>query len=59
MELKPGQYEVALRLLKTADEALLSVLSSVKRHDDASRIRRGIEETESLLKKVKQELRIG
>lgn len=59
MELKPSQYEAALRILKTADEALLSVVSCVKRHEGASRIRRGIEETESLLKKVKQELRIG
>jgi hypothetical protein len=59
MELKPSQYEGALRLLKTADEALLHVLSSVKRRDESSRIRRGIEEVESLLKKVKQELKIG
>jgi hypothetical protein len=59
MELKPSQYEAALRMVKTADEALLSVLSSLKRHDEASRIRRGIEEVESLLKKVKQELKIG
>lgn len=59
MELKPSQYEAALRILKIADEALLSVMSNVKRHEEASRIRRGIEETESLLKKVKQELRIG
>ena len=59
MELKPSQYEAALRLLKIAGDALVSVVSSVKRHEDASRIRRGLEETESLLKKVKQELRIG
>jgi hypothetical protein len=59
MELKPGQYDAAARLLKSADEALLSVLTSVKRHDEVARIRRGIEEAESLLKKVKRELRIG
>jgi hypothetical protein len=59
MELKQGQYDAASRLLKSADEALLSVLASVKRHDELARIRRGIEEAESLLKKVKKELRIG
>lgn len=59
METKPSQYEGALRLLKTASEALLQVMSHCKRREDASRIRRGIEEVESLLKKVKQEMRIG
>ena len=59
MDLKPSQYESALRLLKSADEAILHVQAHCKRKEEASRIRRGIEEVESLLKKVKQELRIG
>ncbi|MDH4036631.1 MAG: hypothetical protein OEX18_02510 [Candidatus Krumholzibacteria bacterium] len=59
MELKPSQYQAAMRLLKSADEAILHVMSGCKRKDEASRLRRGIEEAESLLKKVKQELRVG
>jgi hypothetical protein len=59
MELKDGQYQVGLRLLKGADDALQQVASRLKRKDEPANIRRGIEEVEALLKKVKQELRIG
>jgi len=59
MELKQGQYQAGLRLLKGVDSALQQLVGSMKRHDEASRIRRGIEEIESLLKKVKQEMRLG
>jgi hypothetical protein len=59
MELKQNQYQAAMKYVKSADEALMSVMTALKRQDEASRIRRGIEEAESLLKKVKSELRIG
>jgi len=59
MELKPSQYEASLRFLKSADEAVLAIIALCKRKEESSRIRRGLEEVESLLKKVKNELRIG
>ncbi len=59
MDLNPNQYESALRFLKSANDAMSQVLSSCKRREEASRIRRRIEEVEAFLKKVKQELRIG
>jgi hypothetical protein len=59
MEIRPSQYEAALRFIKSADEALRHATASIKRREESSRIRRGIEEVESFLKKVKQELRIS
>ena len=59
MELKPSQYEASLRFLKSADEAVLNLIALCKRKEEASRLRRGLEEVESLLKKVKHELKIG
>jgi hypothetical protein len=59
VELKPGQYQAGLRLLKGVDSALQQLVGSMKRKDEAARIRRGIDEIEALLKKVKQEMRLG
>jgi hypothetical protein len=59
MELKDSQYQGALRILKGVDDALQQLVSCVKRKDEAARIRRRVEEVEALLKKVKQEMRIG
>ncbi|MDP3909772.1 MAG: hypothetical protein Q8Q14_05230 [Gemmatimonadales bacterium] len=59
MELKAGDYSAGLRMVQGAVEALQAVVTSLKRQDDASRIRRGIEEAEFILKKVKRQLRIG
>jgi len=59
MELKDSQYQGGLRLLKGVDDALQQLVSCMKRKDEPSRIRRGIEEIEALLKKVKQEMRLG
>jgi hypothetical protein len=59
MELRDSDYQSALRLVQGAADALQGVITSLKRHDEASRIRRGIEETEGILKKVKRDLRIG
>jgi hypothetical protein len=59
MDLKPGQYAAALKLIKSAAEALDQLAARVRRQDEASRLRRCIEDTEVLLKKIKRELRIG
>lgn len=59
MELNDSQYQNGLRLIQGAEDAMQSVITSLKRHDEASRIRRGIEEIEATLKKIKRELRMG
>ena len=59
MDLNDSQYQNGLRLMKGANEAMQSVITGLKRHDEHSRIRRGIEEVEAALKKVKRELRMG
>lgn len=59
MDLNDSQYQNGLRLAKGAEDAMQQVITSLRRHDEASRIRRGIEEVESMLKKVKRELRLG
>ncbi len=59
MELKPGQYQGALKLLGGASDALQQAMSGVKRQEEPRTLRRRIEEVESLLKKAKRELRIG
>jgi len=58
MEIKPSQYEAALRLIKSASEALDHLAACTKRKDEVSRLRRNIEEVEGLMKKLKHELRI-
>ena len=50
MELNDSQYQNGLRLIKGAEDAMQGVITSLKRHDEAARIRRGIEEIESVLK---------
>jgi hypothetical protein len=59
MDLQESQYQNGLRLAKGAEDALQQVITCLKRHDEATRIRRAIEDVESLLKKVKRELRVG
>jgi hypothetical protein len=59
MELNAGDYQAGLRLVQGAVDSLQAVVTSLKRQDEASRIRRGIEEAEGILKKVKRQLRIG
>ena len=59
MELKDGQYQSALKILASAEDALQHAMSGVKRKEEARTIRRRIEEVESFLKKAKRELRIG
>jgi ppGpp synthetase/RelA/SpoT-type nucleotidyltranferase len=59
MDLKPGQYQAALKMLGAAAEALQQAMSGVKRQEEPPRLRRRIEEAESFLKKAKRELRIG
>jgi len=59
MDLQASQYDNGLRLAKGAEEALQQLMTCLKRHDEPTRIRRAIEDVESLLKKVKRELRVG
>ncbi len=59
MDLSDSQYRSGLRLMKGAEVAVLSVVNNLKRQEEQSRLRRGIEEIETILKKVKRELRIG
>jgi ppGpp synthetase/RelA/SpoT-type nucleotidyltranferase len=58
MDLKPGQYQSALRLLSGAEDALQHTMSGVRKRQDNRTIGRRIEEVESLLKKAKRELRL-
>ena len=59
MDLQDSQYQNGLKFAKGAEDALQQVITCLKRHDEPSRIRRVIEDAESLLKKVKRELRVG
>jgi hypothetical protein len=59
VDLKPGQYQGALKLLGNAADALQHAMSGVKRQEEPRTLRRRIEEVEGLLKKAKRELRIG
>jgi len=59
MDLHKSQYENGLRLAKGAEDALQQLITCLKRHDEPARIRRTIEDVESLLKKIKRELRVG
>jgi hypothetical protein len=59
VEVKDGQYESGLKYAKGAEEALQQLMTCLKRRDEPSRIRRVIEDAETLLKKVKRELRVG
>ena len=59
MELKDGQYQAALKLMSSAEDALQHAMSGVKRKEEGRTIRRRIEEVESFLKKAKRELRLG
>jgi hypothetical protein len=59
LDLKDSQYQAGLRLLVGANDALQHVGTCLKRHEEASRIRRGIEELEGILKKMRRELGIG
>jgi hypothetical protein len=59
LEIKDGQYENGLKYAKGAEDGLQQLMTCLKRRDDASRIRRVIEDVESLVKKVKRELRVG
>jgi hypothetical protein len=58
LELKDSQYQAGLKLLTGVDAALQQVSSGLKRKEEASRLRRRIEEVEGLLKRVRKELRI-
>lgn len=59
MDVQNSQYENGLKYAKGAEEALQQLMTCLKRHDEPSRIRRVIEDAETLLKKVKRELRVG
>jgi hypothetical protein len=59
MELKPSHYDAALKMLNSAQEALTQAMTSVKRRDESSILRRRIEEVEGFLKRVKRDLRLG
>ncbi|MCH7549135.1 MAG: hypothetical protein IH969_06325 [Candidatus Krumholzibacteriota bacterium] len=59
VELRVGQYQAGFKMLTAADTALQHAMSSVKRQEDSSALRRSIEEVESFLKKAKQQLKIG
>lgn len=59
VELRVGQYQAGFKMLTAADVALQHAISSVKRQEDSSALRRRIEEVESFLKKAKHELKIG
>ena len=59
MELKPAQYDGALKMLNAAGEALTHAQASTKRREEQSVMRRRIEEVESFLKKAKRELRLA
>ena len=59
MDLKPGQYQGALKMLSAAEVALQQAMSGVKRQEEPATLRRRIEEVEGFLKKTKRELRIG
>jgi hypothetical protein len=59
MELQPSQYAAALRLIKSTEEALDHLSACMRRKEELSRLRRGIEEVEALLKKIKNEIRLG
>jgi ppGpp synthetase/RelA/SpoT-type nucleotidyltranferase len=58
MDLQASQYQSALRLAQGAEDALQQLMTRLKKHDEPTRIRRAIEDVESLLKKVKRELRV-
>jgi hypothetical protein len=59
VDVQNSQYENGLKYAKGAEEALQQLMTCLKRHDEPSRIRRVIEDAETLLKKVKRELRVG
>ena len=59
MEVKDSQYDNGLKYAKGAEDALQQLITCLKRKDEPSRIRRVIEDAETLLKKVKRELRVG
>lgn len=59
MELKDSQYQSGIKLLSSAQDALQMAISSMRRKEEASSLRRRIEEVELFLKKAKRELRLG
>jgi translation initiation factor 2B subunit (eIF-2B alpha/beta/delta family) len=59
VELKDSQYQGAAKILNSAIEALHQAISALKRKEEASQLRRRIEEAEGIIKKAKRELRLS
>lgn len=59
MDLKPGQYQGGLKMLQGVEAAVQQAMSSMRRREDRSVLRRRLEEVESLVKKVKREVGVG
>lgn len=58
-EIRDGQYQAAIKILGSAIEALHQAQTGCKRKEEASQLRRRIEEAEGIIKKAKRELRLG
>ena len=54
-----SQYQAGLKLLGSAEEALLHAISAMKRREETRSLRRHIEEVEGFLKKAKRALRLS
>jgi ppGpp synthetase/RelA/SpoT-type nucleotidyltranferase len=59
MELKDSQYQSGLKMLNGVEMALQQAISGVRKHEEHGTLRRRIEEVETLLRKVKRELRMA
>ncbi len=59
MELKDSQYQAGTKFINSAIEALHQLSGGMRRKEEASQLRRRIDEVEGILKKVKREMRLG
>jgi hypothetical protein len=59
MELKDSQYQAGAKFVHSAIEALNQLSGGLKRKEEASQLRRRIDEVEGILKKIKREMRLS